>query len=92
MASILAGDAEVTTGLLPLDSMGLDSFSPRSGKGDEMGEFVQESISQFLLARSLRKILKAGIQLDTGLSCKGPARRRPHTRIPGHRNDGSKRR
>ncbi len=60
MAAVLAGNAEIVTGLPPLGPWGAMRFLPDAGKGDEMGEFVQEGVAQFGVAGCAGQVLQPG--------------------------------
>lgn len=86
VTAVLAGNAEIMTGLPPFRAMRRDPSPTDPREGDEMGELVEEGVSQLRIATFLRQILKTWIQLDLPFPRKSAARSGPHSRIPRHRH------
>lgn len=87
MAAIFAGDAEVMTGFLPFDAMGVDPLPACPRKSDQMGKFMQKGVSQLGFAQAVGEILKPWIEFNAGILCKGPPGGGSHPGVPRHRDD-----
>ena len=86
VTSILTGDAKIRAGLAPLGTVGLDSPPRISRMGDDMGQFMEESLDDLAFPLFLVEDLESRIQLDSCQGGIGPASRRSQSLVPFDRN------
>jgi len=88
MTAILARNSEVPAGGFPLGSVGLDPLFAGPLDGNEVGEFVEKGISQFLLVLSFGQALEPGVQFNPVVPGEGSAGCGAHPGIPIYDDGG----